>query len=308
MGQYWASTGTRTYTFTPTAGQCAIAVDFDGYCDYEPDHPDLYCCSDRFAEQHRPCFDAPADESGITDMWSPATVSTATIGTTAYTFTPAAGQCATAVTMDIPITRQITPTFGKSDCFVRTAQPLFCRHHRPKESRESGIMATVSTAYGRDHDLYVHTCGRSVCIAVTMDIAITNQLTPAFTQLGPLCQNSTAPALANQLDQYAGHHGNVESCHDQHNNCRNHNLHVYPDCWAVCNCCDDGYCDYQPDHPDVRRDRTTLPEQHSPCFACNINRRNHGNLEFCHGQHDNHRNHNLHVYPCCRSVCRSNYA
>src|SRR5205814_5333370 len=29
----------------------------------------------------------------------------------------------------------------------------------------------------------------------TMDVVITNQVTPTFTQIGPLCQNSTAPAL-----------------------------------------------------------------------------------------------------------------
>src|SRR6185436_294906 len=64
--------------------------------------------------------------NGITGTWSPATISTATTGTTTYTFTPAAGQC--------------------------------------------GSVAT-------------------------MDVVITSQVTPAFTQIGPLCQNSTAPAL-----------------------------------------------------------------------------------------------------------------
>src|SRR5258705_6242863 len=62
----------------------------------------------------------------ITGVWSPATINTTVAGTTTYTFTPAAGQCA---------------------------------------------------------------------VPVTMDIVITNQVTPAFTQLGPLCQNSTAPVL-----------------------------------------------------------------------------------------------------------------
>ncbi len=64
--------------------------------------------------------------NGITGTWSPATINTSTVGTITYTFTPAAGQCA---------------------------------------------------------------------VPVTMDIVITNQITPAFTQIGPLCQNSIAPAL-----------------------------------------------------------------------------------------------------------------
>ena len=35
----------------------------------------------------------------------------------------------------------------------------------------------------------------SVLRPVTMDILITTQITPTFTQIGPLGQNSTAPAL-----------------------------------------------------------------------------------------------------------------
>src|SRR5206468_9270410 len=47
--------------------------------------------------------------NNITGTWSPATINTTSSGT--YTFTPAAGQCATTATMDIVIINQITPTF-----------------------------------------------------------------------------------------------------------------------------------------------------------------------------------------------------
>ena len=36
-----------------------------------------------------------SSNNGITGTWSPATINTATVGTTTYTFTPAAGQCGT---------------------------------------------------------------------------------------------------------------------------------------------------------------------------------------------------------------------
>jgi hypothetical protein len=49
--------------------------------------------------------------NGITGTWSPATINTATAGTTTYTFTPAAGQCALPFTMSIVITPEVTPTF-----------------------------------------------------------------------------------------------------------------------------------------------------------------------------------------------------
>jgi hypothetical protein len=50
--------------------------------------------------------------NGITGTWNPATISTATAGTTTYTFTPDAGQCATATaTVDVTVTGAVTPTF-----------------------------------------------------------------------------------------------------------------------------------------------------------------------------------------------------
>ncbi len=47
----------------------------------------------------------------ITGTWAPA-VSTATAGTTVYTFTPTAGECATTATLSITVNPQITPTFA----------------------------------------------------------------------------------------------------------------------------------------------------------------------------------------------------
>jgi hypothetical protein len=41
--------------------------------------------------------------TGISGIWSPATISTSTSGTIIYTFTPAAGQCAAATTMNVTV-------------------------------------------------------------------------------------------------------------------------------------------------------------------------------------------------------------
>jgi uncharacterized protein (TIGR02145 family) len=50
-----------------------------------------------------PALPATSD-NGITGTWNPATISTATLGTFTYTFTPAVGQCATVATMIIEVT------------------------------------------------------------------------------------------------------------------------------------------------------------------------------------------------------------
>ena len=46
---------------------------------------------------------------GITGTWAPAINNTAT---TTYTFTPAAGQCATTATLTITVNPNVTPTFA----------------------------------------------------------------------------------------------------------------------------------------------------------------------------------------------------
>jgi hypothetical protein len=44
--------------------------------------------------------------NSISGTWSPATINTSVAGSTTYTFTPAAGQCAVPATMSIVITAQ----------------------------------------------------------------------------------------------------------------------------------------------------------------------------------------------------------
>ena len=52
------------------------------------------------------CLHASTNTTPITGTWAPA-FSTATAGTTTYTFTPDAGQCAATATMDVVITPRL---------------------------------------------------------------------------------------------------------------------------------------------------------------------------------------------------------
>ena len=49
--------------------------------------------------------------TGITGVWSPATINTSATGTLTYTFTPTAGQCSVPTTMNVTVTNSITPIF-----------------------------------------------------------------------------------------------------------------------------------------------------------------------------------------------------
>ncbi|MDD4150335.1 MAG: glycine-rich protein, partial [Bacteroidales bacterium] len=102
------NTTTTVYTFTPAAGQCALTQTLT-----IPITPNII---PTFAAVGPYCSGAtiPAlsttSTNGITGTWSPAINNTAT--TTVYTFTPAAGQCATTATLTIAINPNITPTFA----------------------------------------------------------------------------------------------------------------------------------------------------------------------------------------------------
>jgi gliding motility-associated-like protein len=100
-----------TYTFTPTAGQCASTTTTQITVD-----PEIIPL---FAPIGSVCQNTTApviptsslNIPPITGTWSPA-VNTAILGTSIYTFTPSAGQCSTNATVSIAVTTSITPVFS----------------------------------------------------------------------------------------------------------------------------------------------------------------------------------------------------
>ena len=68
--------------------QVSVPLLLHGYCGYSSDYPDI--CSDRTAmpELYCSCSAGYFNIKALTGTWSPATINTATAGTTTYTFTP----------------------------------------------------------------------------------------------------------------------------------------------------------------------------------------------------------------------------
>src|SRR5213078_3935153 len=135
--------------------------------------------------------------NGITGSWSPATIKTATAGTTTYTFTPTdATQCATTASISVTVTPQVTPTFTAVGplCQNSTAPAL------PGTSNNgitgSWSPATINTATaGTTTYTFTPTDASQCATTASISVTVTPQVTPTFTAVGPLCQNSTAPAL-----------------------------------------------------------------------------------------------------------------
>ena len=133
--------------------------------------------------------------NGISGSWSPATINTSLPGTATYTFTPAAGQCGLLVTMAVVVMPQTVPAFTQIG-------PLCQNSNAPAlpATSTNGITGTWSPASiitsGAGTTTYTFTPSAGQCaVVVTMDVVVNAQTTPVFTQIGPLCQNSNAPAL-----------------------------------------------------------------------------------------------------------------
>jgi hypothetical protein len=125
------------------------------------------------------------------------TINTAVAGTTTYTFTSTdATQCATTASISVTVTPQVTPTFNAIGplCQNSTAPAL------PGISN-NGITGTwspltINTAVaGTTTYTFTSTDATQCATTASISVTVTPQVTPTFTAIGPLCQNSTAPAL-----------------------------------------------------------------------------------------------------------------
>jgi hypothetical protein len=134
--------------------------------------------------------------NNITGTWNPATISTAAAGTTTYTFTPAAGQCASAVSIDVTVAAQITPVFTAiGPLCVGAAAPGL-----PAVSNNNitGTWnpATISTAAaGTITYTFTPDAGQCATATTTLDVTVTDPVTPTFDPIGALCVGAAAPGL-----------------------------------------------------------------------------------------------------------------
>src|SRR5688500_5905460 len=186
-----ASVGTTTYTFTPAAGQCGGRAALTN------------TVTDQITPTFDPiddvCLDATApvlpttSNSGITGSCSP-TVSTASVGTTTYTCTPAAGQCAGQATSTITVTGQITTTYDPKDdvCLDATAPVLPTTSNNGITGSWSPAVSTASVGT----TTYTFTPAAGQCAGpATLTITVTDQITPTFDPIDDVCLDATAPVL-----------------------------------------------------------------------------------------------------------------
>ncbi|MBK8546066.1 MAG: gliding motility-associated C-terminal domain-containing protein [Saprospiraceae bacterium] len=185
--------GTTNYTFIPDAGQCAtdetVSVMVDDNITPTFSVDDEYCVGDT------PDALPSVSDNGVTGTWNTSTINTSAPGSTNYLFTPAAGQCALPFTLTVMVDAVINPVFDIDDdyCVGETPDNL------PTMSNNgiSGIWAPSSISTSASGTInYIFTPTPSQCATnFTLMVMVTNNVTPTFAPIGPLCENSTPPTL-----------------------------------------------------------------------------------------------------------------
>jgi gliding motility-associated-like protein len=188
-----STVGSTTYTFTPAAGSCGSSTTMSITVTNSvlPTFTQLgpYCLN------ATPGLLPLISTNGIAGTWSPSVVNTSTVGSTTYTFTPAAGSCGSSTTMSITVTNSVLPTFTQLGPYCLNATPGLL----PLIST-NGIAGTWSPAVVNTSTVgsttYTFTPAAGTCgSSTTMSITVTNSVLPTFTQLGPYCLNATPGLL-----------------------------------------------------------------------------------------------------------------
>ena len=175
------SNATTTYTFTPSAGQCASTATMTVTVNSN--------ITPTFTQVTPICsggtFTLPTtSNNGITGTWSPAINNTAT---TTYTFTPIAGQCAVTTTMTVMVNNAVSPTFTQIAAICQGGSFTL-----PATSN-NGITGTWSPAINNTSTTtYTFTPTAGQCaVNTTMTVTVNNNVTPTFTQIAAICQGGS---------------------------------------------------------------------------------------------------------------------
>ncbi|MBK8445037.1 MAG: hypothetical protein IPL35_17275 [Sphingobacteriales bacterium] len=190
------NTATTTYTFTPSAGQCANTATLT----VTVNAPVTPTFSPIAAICSGGSFTLPSSSTNsppIPGTWSPAVNTTAT---TTYTFTPAAGQCATTATMTVTVNAPVTPTFtpiaaicsGGSITLPATSTNSIGGSWSP------AVNNTATTTY-----TFTPSAGQCATTA-TLTVNVNNATTPTFTPIAAICSGGSITLPATSTNSIGG--------------------------------------------------------------------------------------------------------
>ena len=184
-----------TYTFTPTAGQCANPATFA--VTVNPNITPLFSFGTTLticAGETVPSLPATSD-NGITGTWSPATVDNQNSGS--YTFTPSAELCATSTTYTVTVNPNVTPVFSFGTTLTICAGGAVPALPATSDNGITGTWSATSVD-NQNSATYTFTPTAGQCATTTnFNVTVTPNITPTFTFGTSLtiCDGGTVPAL-----------------------------------------------------------------------------------------------------------------
>lgn len=195
-----ASTGSQNYVFTPSnPAQCAttVSLPITVSANVQPQ----FSFATALCQNASPPVLPLASNNGINGTWSPSAISTATVGTFNYTFTPSSGQvCASPLTVQVTVGNGILPSFD--------FQTFYCNFDTPQSLplvSSNGINGTwspqfINTANPGDAN-YTFTPAAGQCaVSTTQVVTVSQILTPVFDTFGPYCEDDPVELLPSISD------------------------------------------------------------------------------------------------------------
>lgn len=188
-----AGPGAQTITYAVSSGLCPMSVthDIDVSSVITPSFTQLgpYCLGET------PDILSRVSLNNVMGSWNPSSISTSTIGTSVYTFTPQSGECAMTATMSITVTASMTPVFdqlgpycvgGVADGLPGVSLNGVAGSWNPPVISTASIGTTV----------YTFTPSSSFCATqASMSITVGNPVVPDFPSIPPFCAGETPPVL-----------------------------------------------------------------------------------------------------------------
>ena len=183
------NTQTTTYTFTPDNAGCAssttLTVTVENQVTPTFTNPGPICSGTSFTLP-------TTSNNGITGTWTPAIDNTQT---TTYSFIPDNAGCSASTTLTVVVDNQAIPTFTNPGPICSGASFTL-----PNTSN-NGITGTWTPAIDNTQTTtYTFTPDNAGCaVSTTMTVAVNNQITPAFTNIAPVCSGTsfTLPTTSN---------------------------------------------------------------------------------------------------------------
>ena len=182
--------GTRTYTFTPHAGQCTVSTPTTLTLTVGSNQTPGFASIPPFCSGATPPLLSTTSPTGVTGTWSPATINPTTSGS--YVFTPHPNQCANSQTLVTSVSPSPVPTFASIAPFCAgSLAPVL-----PSVSLQN-ITGTWSPPLvdNAASSVYQFIPDPGQCAAPTsVSITVLNPLNPDFPNL-MLCSGTAVPTL-----------------------------------------------------------------------------------------------------------------